>query len=331
MARIDHQYIYSLGRVKELEKGLLAASTLDRLLESDEPLSLLRSIGFFRASEDYDENTAIVDIFRRERAHNRAMLHDLIADSPLEDIFLLPYDIQNLKLLLKGRLTGNGAGKDGALETGKYPAQMLIDLVYDDIAADLPPAVVADVRALIENWPNHPQLARIDSVLDRRLRAWQFEIARAGRNAFLLAYLARLSDVQNLSVIIRRKTHEIGRDGLRGVLLDGGTLDYAMLEKLVDFGWESILTAVKPTDHGGWMAEAVSQLERSNFLTIVDTCGARYLRECLRTARQHTFGIEQILAFFIIRDLELKVVRTLWMGKRFGCEPAKLSLRNRLI
>ncbi len=330
MATIDTQYIYSLGRVKELEKGLLAAGNIDRLLESDDPFSVLRSIGFFKAVEEHEDSTEIVEIFRRERLHNRILLHELIADSPLEDVFLLPYDIHNLKLLLKGKLTGNSVGKDWSLEEGVYPKQMLVECVYNDVSADLPGAVVNDIRELTETLQNSTQFARIDYRLDQRLRALQFEIARKAPNAFLVAYLQRLSDVQNISAIIRRKTHELGRDGLQDAMLEGGTLDFTFLGKVYDLGWESMTTAFKPTEHGQWVANALAQIERPNFLAILDTCGAQYLIEFLHTARQHTFGIEQILAFHIVRDHELKVVRTLWMGKIFDYAQEKLALRNRL-
>lgn len=66
-------------------------------------------------------------MFRRERAHNRLQLHELIADSPIEDIFLLPYDVANLKLLLKAKLTtGSRAVKEMPLEEGKFQKGELI-------------------------------------------------------------------------------------------------------------------------------------------------------------------------------------------------------------
>jgi len=330
MATIDTQYIYSLGRVKELEKSLLTTSNIDRMLESDDPFAVLRSIGFFKSSEEHEDGTEVAEIFRYERVHNRAVLHELIADSPLEDIFLLPYDIHNLKLLLKGKLTGNSAGKEWALEEGKYPKQTLIEAVYDDVSSELPGAIVDDIRNLTEALQNSTQFSSVDYCFDRRLRALQLEIAHNAKNMFVIDYLRRLSDVQNISTIIRRKTHELGRDNLKDTLLEGGTLDLGFLEKVYDSGWESMATAFKPTDHSKWVADALAQIERSNFPAILDTCGAQYLIEFLHTARQHTFGIGQILAFHIIRDLELKVVRTLWIGKAFGYPQEKLTLRNRL-
>lgn len=330
MATIDSRYIYSLGRVKELEKGLLTPAAFDRLLDSDDPAAVLRSVGFFSAPDELDDDASIADIFRRERARNRALLHELIADSPLEDVFLLPYDIQNLKLLLKGKLSGSAAGKDAELETGKYPQEALVELVYNDLPSDLPTAVVDDVRRLTDAFQQHPRLGSIDECLDRRLRAWQFEIARKAGNAFVMTYLQHCSDVQNISAAIRLKTHEIERERLAALMLEGGAVDADVLQKLYDSGWETMPAAIRHTGHDRWVSDALNQIDRPGFLAILDVCAARHLSDVLRTARQHTFGIEQILAFYLARDHELKAARTLWAGQRFGCSREKLRVRNRI-
>lgn len=327
MATIDSQYIYSLGRAKELEKGLLSASHIDRVLESDDPFSVLRGIGFFKATEEHEDGTEVAEIFRRERVQNRTLLHELIADSPLEDIFLLPYDVQNIKLLLKGKIFGNVAFKEWPLEEGKYPRSMLVDVIYDDLPSDLPPTLVDEIREINDTVQQTSQFALIDYRLDRCLRTLQLRIAHAARNSFLIDYLHRFSDVQNIITIIRRKTHELGHDGLTDALLNAGTLDHTFLEKVYDSGWESMATAFKTTEYGKMVSDALTQIEQPNFLAILDACGAQYLIDYLQRAKQQCFGIEPILAFYLARDHELKVARTLWMGKAFDYAQEKLKLR----
>jgi len=329
MATIDTQYIYSLGRVKELEKGLLSASNVDRVLESDDPFSVLRSIGFFKATEEHEEGDGISEIFRREHTQNRTLLHELIADSPLEDIFLLPYDIHNIKFLLKAKISGNTTLKEWPLTEGLYPKSMLVDAIYDELPSDLPSALLDDIRDLTETTQHRGDFCRIDYRLDRRLRALQLEIAQNAKSPFLVEYLQRLSDVQNITTIIRRKIHELGRDGLTDALLNAGTLDHTFLEKAHDSGWESMVTAFKPTEYSQMVADALAQVEQQNFLAILDACGSQYLIEFLQRAKQQTFGIEPVVVFYLARDHELKVVRTLWMGKAFDYAQEKLKLRTK--
>ena len=248
MATIDKNYTYSLGRVKELEKGLLSDTHLDRLVESDDPFPFCAASGFFKSADEHKERDPIAEIFRRERAQNRALLHELIVDSPLEDVFLLPYDFHNIKLLLKGKLSGNQAIKEWPLEEGKYSKHTLVDAIYDELPSDLPVVLVDDIREISEAFQSTRQFALIDHRLDRRLRAMQLEIARNAHSTFLVHYLQRLADIHNITTLIRRKTHELGRDELSDALLDTGTLAISFFEKVYDTGWESIATAFKPTD-----------------------------------------------------------------------------------
>jgi hypothetical protein len=75
------------------------------------------------------------------------------------------------------------------------------------------------------------------------------------------------------------------------------------------------------------VSDALAQVERPNFLAILDACGAEYLIDYLQRTKQQCFGIEPILAFYLARDHELKIARTLWMGKAFDYAQEKLKLR----
>jgi vacuolar-type H+-ATPase subunit C/Vma6 len=190
MATIDKQYIYSIGRVKELEKGLLLEANLDRVLESDDPFSILRSIGFFKAADELEgQENHLHELFRRERAYNRTQLHELIADSPLEDIFLLPYDIQVIKLFLKDKLSGHEAMKEAAVEEGKFSKEELAEAIYEGLPTDLPASLTEDIHAITEAFQNMRQFSLVDHRLDRRLRILQLDIARNAKSAFMIEYI----------------------------------------------------------------------------------------------------------------------------------------------
>ncbi len=327
MATVDKQYIYSIGRVKELEKGLLIETNLDRVLEADDPLSVLRSVGFFKATEEHDEHESLDEIFRRERVHNRRQLHELVADSPLEDIFLLPYDIQNIKLFLKGKLASNLAVKDIAVEEGKFRKSELLDAIYEDLPTDIPLSIVDEVKAITEEFQSTRRFALVDYHLDRRLRILQLEIARNAKSNFIVEYIQRLSDIQNITATIRRRIHLLGHESLLEALLDTGTIAPSFFEKIYDIGWESVITAFKPTEYDKAVTKALSQVEQRNFLPTLDFWCSSYMIEFLRRTKQICFGIEPVLAFYLARDHELKIVHAILNGKRFTYSQEKLKIR----
>jgi V/A-type H+-transporting ATPase subunit C len=324
-----HSIIYSLGRVKELEKGLLIETNLDRVLEADDPYAVLRSIGFFKAAEEYGENESLETIFLRERTHNRRLLHELLAESPLEDIFLLPYDIQNIKLLLKGKLASNSAVKDVTLEEGKFSKAELIKAIYDEAPTDIPAPIIDDLKWITAEFQDSQRFALVDYRLDRRLRLLQLDIARKAKNRFMVEYIQRLSDLQNVAGTFRRKFHLLESDSLSETLVDTGTLAPSFFERIYSTGWESIVNTFKPTEYGNAVTKALAQVEQPYFLALLDVYCASYLLEFLRKTKQISFGIEPLLAFYLARDHELKIVRTIWIGKQFEYTQDKLTIRMR--
>jgi V/A-type H+/Na+-transporting ATPase subunit C len=327
MATVDQAYIYSLGRVKELETALLVETTLDRVIEAGEPVAVLRSVGFFRTLEDTDDSDDLEVIFRRERAHNRQQLRELVADSPLETIFLLPYDVQNIKLLLKGKLSGNQAVQEQVVEEGVFRKRELIEAIYDELPSDLPAAVQDDLRELTETFQQQPRFALIDYRLNRRLRRWQLEIARQAANTFVAEYIQRLSDIQNITSTFRRKLHRLNRDSLQAELLETGTLAPSFFEGLYDLGWESVSAMFKPTAYSDIVDHALTQAEQSPFLPSLDFWCSRAMTAFLQRTRQITFGIEPLLAYYLHRDHELKMVRTILAGRTFHYSRDQLQIR----
>ncbi|GAK59874.1 ATP synthase, subunit C [Candidatus Vecturithrix granuli] len=329
MATIDKQYLYSIGRVKELEKGLLIQTHLARILEAENPLAVLRSLGFFRTSDDHERQESIDELFERERKQNRTLLHELIAESPLEDVFLLPFDFENIKLYVKAKLTGNAALKDLALEEGKFRKQHLFQAIFENTSTDIPAVIMDDIKAITEEFQTNQRFAPIDARLHWRLRTLQLDLARRAKSAFLVEYLQRLSDTQNISTTFRRKFHQLGRETLAAMLLDTGTLAPGFFERVYDGGWESLAAAFRPTPYGELAAAAIADLRPETFLPTLDVLCANFMLGFLRTTKQMSTGIEPILAFYLAREQELRMVQTILAGKRFGYAQDNIQQRMR--
>ncbi len=329
MAMIDSQYLYSIGRVRELEKKLLSEANLLRIVEADDPWPVLKSLEFFRVGEDLDHQTPSHEIFRRERLQNRQLLHELVAGSPLEDIFLLPYDVENIKLFLKGKLSGNASVKELDVEEGLYHKTELLEAIYEELPTSVFPQFVDAVKQLTEEFPAHRKYALVDSRLDQVLRTMQTEYARRAKSTFLIDYFQRLSDLQNISIIVRRKWHQSEREALGEYLFKSGTLAPSFLERVCEGGWESLTSALKPTVYGKIMTDVMADVNQSSFLPLFDAICANAMMTHLRTAKYLSVGIEPVLAFYLAREHELKLVRLILAGKTFNYSKEHLGSRLR--
>ena len=331
MASIDKQYLYSIGRVRELEKGLLNEANLVRILEADEPLAVLRSIAFFKAAEDHEHSEHLHEAFRLERKHNRRLLKELVIDSPLEEVFLLPYDVDTIKLFLKGTLAGNSDVKNLDVEEGLFSKSELLDAVFNGVAGRIPSKILEAMDAAAEHFAVHSQFAVVDALLDRSLRALQLEIARREKNNFLIDYLQRLSDIRNISLVIRRKHHRLNREGMEELLYESGTLAPSFFARVYDGGWESLTAAFKSTDYARLLTQALSDTNQAAFLPMLDAACDGFLLEDLKRTKYMNAGIAPLLAFYLAREHELKLVRMLLAGKAFNVPQEQLRLRTREI
>ena len=329
MATVDKNYLYSIGRVRELEKGLLNEANLVRVLDANDPLAVLRSIGFFKATEDHEHQNHVPEMFQREREYNQQQLHDLVADSALEDIFLLPYDIENVKLFLKAKLSANAEIKNIAIEEGLYRKSELLEAIYDELPTRVPPAIMGEVRLLSEDFQTQQKFSRVDYRLDRKLRELQIDIAQRAHNTFMIEYFRLMSDIQNISTIFRRKWHQIGREALTECLLDTGTLAPSFFERVYESGWESIITAFKPTSYNKLVAGVLIEVNQETFSPLLDASCSNYIIDFLKQTTYMSAGIEPVLAYYLAREHELKLVRLILAGKTFNVSQEQLHLRMR--
>lgn len=331
MASIDTHYLYSIGRVRELEKRLLSETNLDRILDADEPLAILRSIAFFKVAEDHEHSEHLHEAFRLERSYNRRQLRELVVDSPLEDVFLLPYDVDNIKLFLKGKLTGHDDAKALEVEEGLFSKSELLDAIFNAVPGRIPPKILEAIDAAAEHFGSNSQFAVVDALLDRSLRTVQLTIARRERNGFLTDYLQRLSDICNISLVVRRKHHRLGREGLNELLYESGTLAPSFFERVYDGGWESLAAAFKSTDYAKLLTQILPEVTRKSFLPMLDAACDGFLLESLRRAKYVAQGAAPLLAFYLAREHELKLVRMLLAGKIFNMPQEQLRWRVREI
>ena len=331
MASIDKHYLYGIGRVRELEKGLLNEVNLDRILEADEPLVILRSIAFFKVAEDHEHPEHLYEAFRLERSYNRLLLRELVVDSPLEDVFLLPYDVDNIKLFLKGKLADNSNVKALEVEEGLFSKSEVLDAIFNSVPGRIPVKILEAINAAAEHFTAHMQFAIVDALLDRSLRTLQLNIAHREKNNFLIDYLQRLSDIQNISLIVRRKHRRLGREGLNELLYEGGTLAPSFFERIYDGGWESLAAAFKSTDYAKLLTQILPEVNQKSFLPILDAACDGFLLESLRRTKYVTQGAAPLLAFYLARERELKLVRMLLAGKIFNVPQEQLRWRVREI
>ncbi len=340
----DTQYLYATTRVRALEKLLLSRERSERMIDArseEEALRVLEECGLtFPAERDVES------VLADYRADSFALLSELSPDPRLTDIFRLPYDYHNLKVLLKaqaadfamsGAASSSAAAREEAeddtlmslmVSAGRVPVKRLRESFLAESYSDLPRAmarVIPEARELLARTGD-PQLT--DLLLDKTLLSETLSLSEEIGNAFLIGYARLGLDVYNLRTVLRATRMGRGVDFFRQALVPGGTVDPARLTAvLAASGSLSELYAATVLAEAGERAQGV--LTGGEELTAFERAAQNAQIAYLRPARYVSFGVEPLVAFLVAREADITAIRVILTGRRAGVSPEALRQRLR--
>ena len=83
------------------------------------------------------------------------------------------------------------------------------------------------------------------------------------------------------------------------------------------------------TDYGTLIADGLEDFKERGTLFRFESMIKNYLLERLLDGRRITFGVEPLLAYFALRENEIRVIRTIIVARLNGIKPE--TLRERLL
>ncbi|MBQ7521099.1 MAG: V-type ATPase subunit [Clostridia bacterium] len=311
---------YAIGRLSVLQKNSLDSARLERLLQAptaQDARRALSEIGFGDGGNYEQLATAHVE-------NACKLTRQLATDSGIIDCYLLKYDVNNLKMLLKARCLGQEA--EELSPCGVYPVDTLRHAVTEHHYTALPEQLQKPLDELEKRLALNVDPLDIDVTLDKALFATIFARLPKGERTARHYFVARV-DLLNLIMILR--TLHMGKNEafLRGLLLDGGTVSPQIWLKtaktpeklpqlLHGYGVKVYQAAIAAQmDH-----HKIPQLERAmdDHLLAIYT---PYRREMDKPQR--------VIGYLLMREREAAAVRLIMAGKTAGFAPEKIRERLR--
>ncbi|MBM3253010.1 MAG: hypothetical protein FJZ16_02000, partial [Candidatus Omnitrophica bacterium] len=131
----DTRYTYAVGRLRVLETRLLTGSFFDKMAEAatyEESLKMLSENPEYRQDvENLKEKSNFESIFISQLKRLYNLVSELTEDKEITNIFLLKYDIDNLKTLIKIKLLG-GTKEAGFVDLGIFKIETLRDYIKNN-------------------------------------------------------------------------------------------------------------------------------------------------------------------------------------------------------
>lgn len=302
-------YSYGYGRVGVLQQELLQPQDVDRLLASRNEQELVKSLMELKMSSHVDYTA---DAHRFIEGLERWLAHEVRTMAPADrrdifDILWLKGDSPLIAYLLKRHhgFTSAISSEPLAGATAYEPSDLRA-LVEQDKPALLPPELVSFVRHVKALTSVSPQ--EIDTLVAQFVVDRQLALARKSGSKPIELYVAHHIDLMNIRTARRLKE----RDAPTDHLLKGGemdirsfSLDPARLASLVR--GSSLPSAV--ADAIAFAADSMDssvELERGLAMAIAHD---------IALMRDYVLSIEPIFAFGAVALSQLKLLRTIIVGK----------------
>jgi len=319
---ILEKYPYTYLRTIVMKKALLAKQDYDKILKMT-PDQIGKYLEDFEYKKEVDELAmeyhGIELIERTLQLNLRNKFDKLLKISPsdlrlLIIIYLRRYDIHNIKTIMRGKFSNMqpelikkymlpASTKDSA-----YFDKLLLQKNLEDVFSQLDFIEEKDSRAAIDHFKASGSLALIENVLDRYYFNFVFSQLRyltmEGRlyKRFLLNEL----DTFNIKLLLRLKAKNMPEQAIKELIFSVGTIKKEEIDKMIKSDFVNIIKELENTDFRE-IAEKYSKLSGKMSFTDLEVDLDKFLLgQSKKLIRQHPMGVDVILGYMFLKDIEVK-------------------------
>lgn len=323
-------YAYAIGRIRVLENRLLGHEKIDRMVEAATAEDALKIL----AESEYGQGQEMSDAHEYEKLLSSELektyqfIEAVTPNKSATDLFLLQYDIHNLKVLLKARFLDN-VQHEPLSALGTIPADSLRAAVSKAEYTELPEFMAEALKELEAGFEERIDPHRIETALDQAYNEHIFHVCRKSRNAFLKEYFVRRADLLNIRTLLRVKKTGEDRTFLRGLLLEHGSIEHGFFEDSFDESPEQIAHSLRNSEYGKVVADGVQDFIRSGNLTVYERLMDNYLLNFVKSRKYSPLGLEPIIGYILAKENEIKMARMILVGKMNNIANEKIRERLR--
>ena len=311
------QFTQALSRIWVLETRLLDKPRIERMIDApsaEEALKILGEteysniVGKIKRPSDYEE------VLSYELKRIYQLMYELCPLDSIVDIMSIKYKYHNLKVILKGKFLSKDFSK------------LLIDLKRDDIEdikrkieteayTDLKEDIKKAVIEVVNNFEINKDPQKIDIILDKYMFLELVNIKRNLKYKFTDKLIEALIDSTNIKTLIRLKKQGKGREFASEVLIDGGAIKKDTLIEIINESPENIITKLSVTSYSKLVKEGIEDYIQNDSANLLEKLSDNYIMTLMKDAKIVTFGPERIFAYINAKEIEIKTIRIIMVGK----------------
>ena len=201
------------------------------------------------------------------------------------------------------------------VDAGTVPIETLKSAVLTNNYISLPP-FMKEAAGEIEGMVSvkvDPQ--KIDLKLDRAMFAYIASECKRLNNAFVSGYFERLIDLTNIRTLIRVKKIGEGVDLLKEAIIPFGSYSFSFYVKAFDEPFERLLESFGYSKYDDVTNAGIQQFLKSASLSLFEKLADDHLLRYIKANKHNPFGIEPIVGYLVAKENEVRLIRTIMVGK----------------
>ena len=308
-------FIQSSVRIRHAEKKLLTKQQLQRLADAknlEDAIKLLNETSYSSELSKLDrpENYEQVLSEVLNKTYKEAM--EISPDKSLVEILSCKYDYHNLKVLVKENILKEKFDSMYCmLDENEIEAFRELALKNDE-------GLSKDFKECLDFFETTKDPQDIDIFIDKKYFEKVLSLAEGFKLEMITEYFKAMIDFINLRTFIRCRKQNQVKETLEKVLIKGGDID---TDKILDMFYEDIEILpikLKAYKIGRVLSKIVEEYKNTNSLNSFEKSMDDYLVEIVRKAKSIHYGAEVIFSFLFAKELEIKNLRLILVGKVNG-------------
>jgi len=324
----DKRYAYACGRIRALEMRLLGRQRLERIAEArdlDEALRLLSDTDY-AAHFDEIEVIGYVGCLYNELRRVLDLIDALSLDPEVTDILRLKYDFHNLKVAIREKVSGRDLSHL-YFDFGRFlPDELRAPLKADNLDG-LPPFLIEPATVALERVSRSLDPSEGDTVIDRSMFTLFLERAKAYGSIYLEALVRTWIDLANVRTFMRARFLGVESRSFPDLLIPEGFIRLSDLRETFALPLDEVRQRFEFSPYRGIIEIGGGAIEKEGTFVELEREIDNYLISFLHLTRYFTFGLEIILAYGLLKENEIRMLRLILAAKERGVAAEALKGR----
>ncbi|HOR54510.1 MAG TPA: V-type ATPase subunit [Synergistales bacterium] len=329
-------YGYAVSRLRAMENRLLDQGVFQRLLDSEDLSSALKvmsetTYGKWLLEQQSAEKYELA--IESELKYVFAETEHFVPDPCLYRICRLPYDIHNIKVLLKGLFVQKQGGQrrlDLLTGLGNILVDDLVVAIESEDYRLMPFGFHRTVPECVSTWDQTHDILQVERILDQALFSLQLKMADEVAFEGVKLFARSRVDAENLRNIARLKRMGFDSSQAAPFLHNGGFVPMEKIQALINEpfeGWERFLSFAEVSRT---LSGAQEHADLDSLIVDLEKSIDDFLSWVLAKYKYSPFAPENVLHYLWMKEIEAKNVRILLIGIGNGAERTVLRrlLRN---